>query len=274
MNHPRLLVDQELSRRLEHTEGRSGADFVRARAAIAPELGSTWTEIGGALVMFDGPGSPITQTFGLGMSEPVTPELMEEIEAFFTSRNAPIFHEVSPIADDSALVQLNARGYSPVEFTNVLFLELGPESGIAPAGEQGRVVVRRVTADDADTWVDTAVEGWSEFLEYADEMRALSRVTMARAEGLAYLALLDGEPVGTGSLSVVSDVALLAGASTIPRARRRGAQLALLHTRLRDAVRAGCTVAMMCARPGSASQRNAERHGFRIAYTRTKWGKR
>jgi hypothetical protein len=27
----------------------------------------------------------------------------------------------------------------------------------------------------------------------------------------------------------------------------------------------------MVAQPGSASQRNAERHGFRIAYTRTKW---
>ena len=31
---------------------------------------------------------------------------------------------------------------------------------------------------------------------------------------------------------------------------------------------------MMCAQPGSASQRNAERHGFRIAYTRMKWRKR
>jgi hypothetical protein len=28
---------------------------------------------------------------------------------------------------------------------------------------------------------------------------------------------------------------------------------------------------MMCAAPGSASQRNAERNGFRIAYTRVKW---
>jgi hypothetical protein len=28
---------------------------------------------------------------------------------------------------------------------------------------------------------------------------------------------------------------------------------------------------MMCAESGSASQRNAERQGFRIAYTRTKW---
>jgi len=28
---------------------------------------------------------------------------------------------------------------------------------------------------------------------------------------------------------------------------------------------------MMVAAPGSASQRNAERNGFRVAYTRTKW---
>lgn len=269
-----MLVDQELSRRLEHTEGRSGADFVLARAAITPQQGSTSMEIGGAVLLFDGPTSPITQTFGLGMSEPVTPELMDEIEAFFTSRNAPILHEVSPIADDSALVQLNARGYAPVEFTNVLFQELGPDSGATSDGDASRVAVRRATPADAEAWIDTSVEGWSEFQEYADLMRELSRVTMARTGGLAYLVTLDSEPIGTGALSIVADVALLSGASTIPRARRNGAQLALLHARLRDAVDAGCTVAMMCAKPGSASQRNAERHGFRIAYTRTKWGKR
>ena len=33
----------------------------------------------------------------------------------------------------------------------------------------------------------------------------------------------------------------------------------------------GCDLAMMVAEAGSGSQRNAERQGFRIAYTRTKW---
>jgi hypothetical protein len=33
----------------------------------------------------------------------------------------------------------------------------------------------------------------------------------------------------------------------------------------------GCDLAMMVTQPGSESQRNAERNGFRIAYTRTKW---
>lgn len=269
-----LLVDRELSRCLERAEGLSGADFVQARASLNPAIGATWQERGGAVLLFDGPASPVTQTFGLGMTDAVTPGLMDEIEAFYAERATPVFHEVSPIADDSALAQLNARGYQPVELTNVMFQALGPRSGTDAAPTSRPVVVRRAGVADADAWVETAVEGWSEFPEYAPQMRELSRVTLARSAGHAYLALIDGEPVGTGSLAIVDEVALLAGASTIPRARRQGAQLALLHARLRAAVDAGCTVAMMCARPGSASQRNAERHGFRIAYTRIKWGRR
>jgi hypothetical protein len=53
--------------------------------------------------------------------------------------------------------------------------------------------------------------------------------------------------------------------------RRRGLQAALLHERLRYAFDHGCDLAMMVAEAGSESQRNAERRGFRIAYTRTKW---
>jgi hypothetical protein len=33
----------------------------------------------------------------------------------------------------------------------------------------------------------------------------------------------------------------------------------------------GCDLAMMVTLPGSDSQRNAERNGFQIAYTRMKW---
>jgi hypothetical protein len=72
-------------------------------------------------------------------------------------------------------------------------------------------------------------------------------------------------------LSLNGDVALLAGASTIPASRKQGAQLALLHARLRFAAERGAQLAMMVALPGSGSQRNAERQGFRTCYTRTKW---
>ena len=77
--------------------------------------------------------------------------------------------------------------------------------------------------------------------------------------------------LATGSLIMHEGVALLAGASTVPAERRHGAQAALLAARLQAALEEGCDVAMMGAQPGSGSQRNAERSGFRIAYTRLKW---
>ena len=65
-------------------------------------------------------------------------------------------------------------------------------------------------------------------------------------------------------------MALLAGASAVPEHRRHGAQLALFGPRLRYAVQEGFNFAMIVTVPGSASQRNAERHGSRNTYTRTK----
>ncbi|HEX3253566.1 MAG TPA: GNAT family N-acetyltransferase [Pyrinomonadaceae bacterium] len=93
-----------------------------------------------------------------------------------------------------------------------------------------------------------------------------------KSEALLLLAELDQQAIAAGALTIVGDVALLAGACTIPSVRRQGTQLALLEERLRYAAAQGCSVGMMVALPGSGSQRNAERHGFRIAYTRTKWG--
>jgi hypothetical protein len=40
---------------------------------------------------------------------------------------------------------------------------------------------------------------------------------------------------------------------------------------MRYAFDQGCDLAMMVAEAGSDSQRNAEREGFRIGYTRMKW---
>ena len=63
----------------------------------------------------------------------------------------------------------------------------------------------------------------------------------------------------------------LGNAWRVPELRRRGLQTALLHERMRYAFEHECKLAMMVALPGSDSQRNAERKGFRVAYTRTKW---
>jgi len=50
-----------------------------------------------------------------------------------------------------------------------------------------------------------------------------------------FLSVVDGLITATGGRIIVDGVAVLAGASTVPEYRRRGAQLALLDRRLRDA---------------------------------------
>jgi hypothetical protein len=54
------------SRRLENTEAHGNVTFIEARAKAFPERSATWVEIAGTHAMFDGPDSPVTQTFGLG----------------------------------------------------------------------------------------------------------------------------------------------------------------------------------------------------------------
>jgi GNAT superfamily N-acetyltransferase len=88
---------------------------------------------------------------------------------------------------------------------------------------------------------------------------------------MCFLAEVDGRPGAAGVLCIHDEVALFGGSATIPELRRRGLQTALLHQRMRYAFDRGCDLAMMVALPGSDSQRNAERKGLRIAYTRTKW---
>lgn len=268
---PIPFSDLTLSRRLERAEGRSNAEFVEARARLFPESGAEWIEVAGAYAMFDGVKSPLTQTFGLGVFDPVTSVEMEQLEEFFRRRGAHVHHEVSPLADASLLTLLNGRGYQPIELTSVMYRPIGP--GVQLASPRNEKVQARLMRDgEEELWAKTAAKGWSELTEFADMILELSYITAKRPIGLSFLAELDGQPIATGAMLIHDGVALLAGASTISEGRKQGAQLALLESRLRHAAEQGCDIAMMCAAPGSASQRNAERQGFRIAYTRVKWG--
>lgn len=262
--------DIELARRLESAEAAAGARFVEARARVSPASRADWLEIAGAYAIFDGADSPITQSFGLGIHAPALPRDLDQLEAFFQSRGAPVSHEVSPLAGVELAAVLVARGYSPIEFTSVMYRTIEsppPESAAAS------IRTRRVAAGEESLWSRLSAEGWGDSPELREFLLDLGIVIAASEGSVAFIAEQDDQPIATGSLRCANGVALFAGASTLPHARNQGAQRALLEARMRHAAREGCDLAMMCASPGSASQRNAERQGFRIAYTRTKWCK-
>jgi GNAT superfamily N-acetyltransferase len=268
MSNDYPLSDVTLSRRLERCEATANAAFCESHARIDAASGAAWIEVAGAYAMFDGVGSPLTQTFGLGIFQLPTADELAAIEAFFEERGAEVMHEVSPIAGPEMIALLVARGYHPIEMTSVMYRPIGE---VTP--HEGTVRARKIGQDELSVWADVAAEGWGETPELSSFIREFSRVVGAAEATTPFFAELDGRPVATGAIVIHEGVGLLAGASTIPSARKHGAQRALLETRLAYAKERGCDLAMMCAAPGSASQRNAERQGFRIAYTRTKWGR-
>ena len=264
-----IFADLGLARRLERPEAAAGARFVEARRRVSPGTGAQWIEAGGVYAMFDGANSPVTQTFGLGLFSDATAAGLERLESFFQERGAPVRHEVSPLAGLPVGDLLSRRGYRPIEFTNVLYLALSP--GASPAQPETRLRARLMVQGEEELWAQTSARGWAGQPEFTESLLGFSRVFASIDGVFAYFAEIDGEPVATGVLHCHEGMALLGGASTVPEARNQGAQRALFEVRMQMALARGCDLAMICAHPGSASQRNAERQGFRIAYTRIKW---
>lgn len=261
------FADRGLARRLERAEAAANAAFVEARARLQPQVQSAWTEVRGVYAMFDGPHSPLTQSFGLGLFGSLGEAEFEQLESFFQERGAAVHHEVSPFLDADSLARLGTRGYQPIEFSSVLV-----RPAVADLGSESPIEVRRIGAEEAELWSAVSVEGWRAESPGLEEFMGALGHLFTRAEGVyCFVAEQEGRSVATASLCLHQGVALLAGASTVPAARRQGAQAALLQARLRFAVERGADLAMVVAQPGSGSQRNAERQGFRLVYTRTKW---
>jgi GNAT superfamily N-acetyltransferase len=263
-----IFSDIALSRRLERAEGFACAQYAETRRKQFPESNAEWMECAGAFAVFDGVSSPCTQTFGLGLFEELTEQTLDTIESFFRGHSAPVLHEVSPLAGVAALEMLCHRGYTPIELSSVLFW---PVQGPEPMTAVG-VKVRITGPEEKDLWSRISARGWShdhpELMEFLAQFGAVSA---ARDHTVCFLAEADGEPGAAGVLCMHEGVALFGGSSTVPELRRRGLQSALLEARMRYAFDQGCDLAMMAAMPGSESQRNVERKGFQIAYTRTKW---
>jgi GNAT superfamily N-acetyltransferase len=83
-----------------------------------------------------------------------------------------------------------------------------------------------------------------------------------RPEVVTYLALVDAEPVASGSAIFCSFAGFLSGAATLPEARGRGAFRALVRARWDEAVRRGTPALVVGA--GAMSRPILSRIGFRV----------
>jgi GNAT superfamily N-acetyltransferase len=257
------FVDLEFARRLELAETMlpECVETLRAHSPAAPIAAAT---IAGGIAYFGGPEYPANQIVGLGLYGDVSPEALDQVEEFYRSRGVPSTIVVSPMADASLLVLLAERKYRIAEFNSVLIRLISSNEPFTPPPG---LTVEAVTAATIPAWAQAIARGFSEHFPVAEE----TFTGMPLLPGaLAYLARV-GEVVAGGAAGRIiqqARIAALYGGATLPEYRRRGVQTALIARRLHDAALAGCEFAVVSTQPGSGSQRNMERRGFRLAYTK------
>lgn len=262
-----LFADRALARRLEAIVVSQLKGFAETAAELDPAGGACWTGVADGVAAYSGPGSLVNQALGLGMRGPVADGDIRDVEAFYASRGASGTVCVCPLAHPSLVEALARRGWVPDAFEHVLVTRLAAEHAeLAPTPG---IEVREVAGDEErEVWAIAAATGFSDPLEPQAEQLALGRIVVRRPGSRLFLAWVGGRLAGTGELHVEDGVAWLSGDATLPAFRRRGVQAALQRHRLRAGAETGCELAVSEAAPGSASQRNMERLGFRVAYTR------
>jgi ribosomal protein S18 acetylase RimI-like enzyme len=261
------FVDKALARRFEAAEEMPQVLYARAFQKIRPEIGAAEEEICGGHMTFAGLGSPIGRATGAGLDRAFPAEDLDRVEDFYRLHKAPSQVDLCPLHDPAVFEMFKERGYSVAELNNVLYRRLDPKEKFpgAPAGceiRRGRVEEARELGGIVERafFPDGAPEAFRDLLTPLYQMHG----------AVTFAANIEGKMVACGAGLVIPEhgIFALCGAGTAAEFRGRGLQTALLRQRLAAAAKAGCEFAVVITNGGSASQRNCERLGFRVAYSK------
>lgn len=256
-----MIITDSIARRLEGAEAGDAADCVESANRQDPDCCATAKEIAGGVIAFCGNGSPLTHAIGAGLRGVVTGDELGEIEDFYFSRGAGVSIDLCPHADPGLRELLVARGYELAEMNNVLVRALQPE-------DSWSVSISIEAATNEEEFATTLTRGFfGRDMITADEY-LLGQTLFHMPSARSLIARLNGEAAGGCGLSMRSGVASLYGDAVLTRYRGRGVHLAMICSRLNAAVEAGCDLATAGTVPGGISQRNYQRLGFEVAYTK------
>jgi GNAT superfamily N-acetyltransferase len=262
-----LFADLALARRLEDAWARLSVAGARAHADRWSQAGVAVEAIAGGQAVFLGAGSLVSQAQGLGLGGPMNESDLERLEAFYHGRGVPVQLEVCTLADVTLWPLLATRGYQPSEPSHMLVRPL--EVGESWEDPQPPLRVEALGPGREELFVDTVMGSFFEGPEPAPDALRDSALTTALIPGTTcWLARYGDAPAGGAALFLTEGLALFAGDGVLPAHRGQGVHTALLRARLAHAGHAGADLAVTCTQPGSTSQRNAERLGFRVAYAR------
>lgn len=273
-------MSEDLSHELTYMLESAEAELYYACEIGAPpdtvaKLGISTARMGGGVVlsMREDPTGFWSKTLGLGVTEPVTATLMDEIFAFYRAQGAP-----------SAIVQI-APSALPPDWTSIAaehglvggadWLKLAaPIDGLnTHVRRASRLRVEPVQPEQAEEWARVVLRGFG----MPEDLFGPMLAAYVENPGFTAFAAWDGDEIVAGAnLFVHGPVGSLNTASTLPGHERRGAQSALIAARIAAADEAGCTWVIAETgkpRPGTAnhSLANLRHAGLRPIYARRNW---
>lgn len=209
----------------------------------AAQFGPLWAVSGGR-------GTPLDTVWHDGTLPPSTDELAQA-EAFCAERGQTVTLHLLSHAAPELVPLLSARGYVLHYVLHVYIHDLRslPAAAALSVREE----------PDAEAWAQLSAQGFGPG----------TLGIMRRVGGLAgtrrFVAQAAGQNVGTAAFAVQDGIAAFHGTSTLPDFRVQGVQTALLAHRLQVAAAEGADLASVFVTPGSGSERNVQRAGFRLA---------
>lgn len=264
-----IHIDLRFAQRIEHHEALNLADVAQTQAQRVPASNAAVLPIGDGIAAFARADWPVNAAAGIGMgNNAFQSEQLDELDSFYAQFGVEPRVVVCPFTDRDLLQQLGRRGYYIAQFMNVHARALTPADAIAQSTHE--IDVKMASAEEADHWALVNVRSGrgEDDIPADDKWLALARTAIARPCVNGFIAWVDGRPAGSAAMCVRDGVAMFFSTSTHPKYRRRGVQAALIRARLAHAAQAGCDIAIVTTSPGSDSQRNVQRYGFDVSYTR------
>jgi GNAT superfamily N-acetyltransferase len=223
-------------------------------------------ELNGGAACFSGFDSFLSQVVGWGFATKRSQfkNEIETIEDFYKSFSHPrVDIELCPFVGRALTEYLSQRGYRVAELNNVSVIDLKAYKKVILPEDQ--FSIKHVVGGELETWAKRVAYGFGypeaqeQFLHYV------------RALGTATFAVYKEEQIVAGAtVAIHGDVGDFAVTSTLPAYRNKGLQKRLMHARLNFVKEQGLSLATVTTEPGTISDLNVQKAGFRCAYTRVR----
>ena len=239
---------------------------------VAKNVGGECIERGDVMLVYSRPELEAGLNFAcrIRADDARIEKLIDEVSAWFESRNVTPQFRVSPLTQPTNVAQiLERRGFVCNEHETQMVLE--NDDTEPPANS--RVSVEIVSSNDLEKFVTIQHHAFGGTGDPSSIILKMSRASFASGISTPYVARIEGEMAGAGSLIHWAGVFGIYGVATSAKARGQGVGTALVRRIIQDVRARSDAPICLQAETGANTQRWYERLGFRVVYDRTGWTK-